>query len=166
MPPMGDVLSAGELRDLVEYLAGRRDVPPDVPLGGLKAQAAETGMGCVAVDRACSGSGLHVAGRDVARGVGVVSPSRLVYAIPAGSAAFVGRVGLDDSGRGGQVEFRLMVDGRTAWRSGPVRAGRQVRIDLALPADAARLELIVDDGGTAGGTAADWLEVGFVKVVR
>jgi mono/diheme cytochrome c family protein len=166
MPPMGDVLSAGELRDLVEFLAGRRDVPPDVPLGGLKAQAAETGMGCVAVDRACSGSGLHVAGRDVARGVGVVSPSRLVYAIPAGSAAFVGRVGLDDSGRGGQVEFRLMVDGRTAWRSGPVRAGRQVRIDLALPADAARLELIVDDGGTAGGTAADWLEVGFVKVVR
>jgi hypothetical protein len=120
-------------------------------------------MGCVAVDRACSGSGLRVAGRDVARGVGVISPSRLLYAIPAGSVAFVGLAGLDDSGRGGQVEFRVKVDGRLVWRSGPVRAGRQVRLSVPLPADATRLELIVDDGGTAGGTGADWLEVGFVK---
>jgi hypothetical protein len=160
---MGEVLSAGELRDLVEFLAGRRDVPPDLPLGGIHAETAETGMGCVAVDRACSGSGLRVAGRDVARGVGVISPSRLLYAIPAGSVAFVGLAGLDDSGRGGQVEFRVKVDGRLVWRSGPVRAGRQVRLSVPLPADATRLELIVDDGGTAGGTGADWLEVGFVK---
>jgi cytochrome c553 len=163
MPAMGEVLSAGELRDLVEFLAGRRDVPPDLPLGGIHAETAETGMGCVAVDRACSGSGLRVAGRDVARGVGVISPSRLLYAIPAGSVAFVGLAGLDDSGRGGQVEFRVKVDGRLVWRSGPVRAGRQVRLSVPLPADATRLELIVDDGGTAGGTGADWLEVGFVK---
>jgi hypothetical protein len=120
-------------------------------------------MGCVAVDHACSGSGLRVAGRDVARGVGVISPSRLLYAIPAGSVAFVGLAGLDDSGRGGQVEFRVKVDGRLVWRSGPVRAGRQVRLSVPLPADATRLELIVDDGGTAGGTGADWLEVGFVR---
>ena len=165
MPPMGDVLSAGELRDLVEFLAGRRDVPPDLPLGGIKAETAETGMGCVAVDRACSGSGLRVAGHDVARGVGVISPSRLLYAIPAGSAAFVGLAGLDDSGRGGQVEFRVKVDGRLVWRSGPVRAGRKVRLSVPLPDDALQLELIVDDSGTAGGTGADWLEVGFVKGV-
>jgi hypothetical protein len=163
MPPAGDVLSHVELRDLVEFLAGRRDVTPDLPLGGIRAETSETGMGCVAVDRSCSGTGLRVAGRDVARGVGVVSPSRLVYAIPPGSAGFVGRAGLDDSGRGGQVEFRVKVDGRVVWRSGPVRAGREVRLNLPLPADASRLELIVDDGGTAGGTGADWLEVGFVK---
>jgi hypothetical protein len=36
---------------------------------------------------------------------------------------------------------------------------------VPLPADAARLELIVDDGGTAGGTGADWLDVGFVKAL-
>jgi hypothetical protein len=101
----------------------------------------------------------------VARGVGVVSPSRLLYAIPSGSAGFVGRAGLDDSGRGGQVEFRVKVDGRLVWRSGPVRAGRQVRIDVPLPAEASRLELIVADAGTAGGAGADWLEVGFVKRV-
>ena len=165
MPAMGEVLSAGELRDLVEFLSGRRDVSPDLPLGGIHAETAETGMGCVAVDRACSGSGLRVAGRDVARGVGVISPSRLLYAIPAGSVAFVGLAGLDDSGRGGQVEFRVKVDGRLMWRSGPVRAGRQVRLSVPLPADATRLELIVDDGGTAGGTGADWLEVGFVKAL-
>jgi hypothetical protein len=97
--------------------------------------------------------------------VGVVSPSRLVYAIPLGSVAFVGLAGLDDSGRGGQVEFRVKVDGRMLWRSGPVRAGRKVRVSVPLPADAARLELIVDDGGTAGGTGADWLDVGFVKAL-
>jgi len=163
MPPAADVLTPGELRDLVEYLAGRRDVPPDLPLGGLRAEAVETAMGCVAVDRACTGAGLRVAGRDVARGVGVISPSRLLYAIPSGSVEFVGRAGLDDSGRGGQVEFRVKVDGRLVWRSGPVRAGRQVRIDVPLPAGASRLELIVDDGGTAGGAGADWLEAGFVK---
>jgi quinoprotein glucose dehydrogenase len=163
MPPMGDVLSPDELRDVVEFLASRRDIPPDVPLGSIAPRTAETGLGCVAVDRACSGSALRVAGRDVARGVGVVSPSRLVYAIPAGSVEFVGRAGLDDSGRGGQVEFRVLVDGRTVWRSGPVRAGREVRLTVPLPPEAARLELIVDDGGSAGGTGADWLDVGFVK---
>jgi HEAT repeat protein/glucose/arabinose dehydrogenase len=163
MPPAGELLGPGELRDLVEFLAGRRDVPPDLPLGGIKTEDVETGLGCVAVDRACTGSGLRVAGRDVERGVGVISPSRLVYAIPAGSVAFVGRAGLDDTARGGQVEFRVRVDGRLAWRSGPVRAGRQVRISVPLPADATRLELVVDDGGTAGGTGADWLEVGFMK---
>jgi hypothetical protein len=163
MPPMGDVLSPDELRDVVEFLASRRDIPPDVPLGSIAPRTAETGLGCVAVDRACSGSALRVAGRDVARGVGVVSPSRLVYAIPAGSVEFVGRAGLDDSGRGGQVEFRVLVDGRTVWRSGPVRAGREVRLTAPLPPEAARLELIVDDGGSAGGTGADWLDVGFVK---
>src|SRR5205814_9808840 len=100
---------------------------------------------------------------EVAHGVGVISPSRLTYAIPAGSVEFVGRAGLDDSGRGGQVEFRAVVDGRTVWRSGPVRAGREVRLTVPLPPEAARLELIVDDGGTAGGTIADWLDVGFVR---
>ena len=166
MPPAGDALSPGELRDLVEFLAGHRDQTPDLPLGGLKAESEETGLGCVRVDRACSGSGLRVAGRDVERGVGVVSPSRLVYAIPSGSTAFVGSAGLDDSGRGGQVEFRVKVDGKLVWRSGPVRAGRQVRVSAPLPADAAKLELVVDDGGTAGGTAADWLGAGFVKGLR
>jgi len=36
---------------------------------------------------------------------------------------------------------------------------------VPLPDDALQLELIVDDSGTAGGTGADWLEVGFVKGV-
>ena len=166
MPPAGDALSPVELRDLVEFLAGHRDQTPDLPLGGLKAESEETGLGCVRVDRACSGSGLRVAGRDVERGVGVVSPSRLVYAIPSGSTAFVGSAGLDDSGRGGQVEFIIRVDGKLLWRSGPVRAGRQVRVSAPLPADAAKLELVVDDGGTAGGTAADWLGAGFMKGLR
>jgi HEAT repeat protein/glucose/arabinose dehydrogenase/mono/diheme cytochrome c family protein len=163
MPPMGETLSAGELRDVVEFLAGRIDVAPDVPLGGLVAETAESAFGCVTVDRACPGGGLRVAGRDVARGVGVVSPARLVYAIPAGSARFVGRAGLDDGGRGGQVEFVVRVDGRVAWRSGPVRAGRMVRLSVPLPPAASRLELRVDDGGTAGGSAADWLDAGFTR---
>ena len=165
MPPMGDALSETDLRDLLEFLAARRDVTPDLPLGGMRTVEAETGAGCVAVNRACSGSGLRVAGHDVARGMGVVSPSRLLYAIPSGSVALVGRAGLDDNGLGGQVEFRVRVDGRLVWRSGAVRAGRQVRVYVPLPVDAEKLELIVDDSGTAGGTGADWLDVGFVRAL-
>jgi len=44
-----------------------------------------------------------------------------------------------------------------------VRAGRMVRLSVPLPPAASRLELRVDDGGTAGGSAADWLDAGFTR---
>jgi cytochrome c553 len=164
MPAMAGVLSEFELRDLVEFLATRRDEAPDGPLATRTEARTRGRFDCVAVDRACNGQPLSVAGHEVPRGVGVIAPSRLVYAVPAGSRAFVGLAGVDDGSHGGEVEFVVNVNGRPAWRSGAVRVGRKVRIHVPLGPGASSLELVVL--GTGGGSLhahADWLEVGFVR---
>jgi mono/diheme cytochrome c family protein len=164
MPPMGELLTPRELRDLVEYLATRRDVAPDAYLGGLAAEQVVSRRDCLAVDRTCRGGRLRVAGHEFAHGVGAIAPSRLVYAVPPGSRAFVGLAALDDVSHSGQVEFSVLVDGREVWRSGAVRPGRSMRIYLELPPDAARLELRARDTGY-GAIHSDvsWLEAGFLR---
>ena len=74
-------------------------------------------------------------------------------------------MGIDDSTGGrGSVEFRVLVDGRERWASGPIRGGAPpvpVSIDLA---GAKRLELLVDFGEGADVLGhADWLDARLLK---
>jgi quinoprotein glucose dehydrogenase len=164
MPPMKDTLHPGEIRDVIEFLAARRDFVPAIPLGELAAVSATTGFGRIGAGRSCMDNPLRVAGKAYARGIGVHAPSRLVYEVPAGAKGFVSRVGVDDEARAGRVGFEVWVDGRKAWGSGPIRAGTIDRTYVEIPAGARRIELRVDDGGDGtNGDHADWCEAGFVK---
>jgi mono/diheme cytochrome c family protein len=164
MPNMGGLLTLSQLRDLVEYLASRRDQAPDMPLGALSPETVAKGPGCVRVNRSCVGAGgLRVGGRSFVSGVSVASPSRLTYLIPSGFRAFVGSAGLDDAASGRIVEFQAKLDGRLAWNSGPMRQGRLVRFCVPVPEGARRLELIVlDRSASAEASVADWIHVGFL----
>ncbi|HTR96520.1 MAG TPA: NPCBM/NEW2 domain-containing protein, partial [Candidatus Acidoferrales bacterium] len=160
MPPMSGLLSPFELRDVIEYLASRREVEPDVPLPPVPAALASA----THVDRSWGGAPLRVGGRVVAHGLGVQSPWRLEVPAPPGMHAFVARVGLDDEAPGGLVGFEVRVDGRTAWKSPPMRRGQIARAWAALPPGTRRVELLVDDGGNGiAEDHADWLEPGFAR---
>lgn len=164
MPPMREVLNPGEMRDVIEYLASRRDTVPDLALDSLDPELATTGAGRVGIDRNSGGGELHVAGRSFARGVGVHAPSRLIYKVPADARTFVAKVGLDDAAPGGQVGFEVRVDGRSLWKSAALKFGRLARAYAAIPEGASRIELIVDDGGNGvASDDADWVDAGFLR---
>jgi hypothetical protein len=116
-------------------------------------------------DRNVTGGLLRSGGRLYLKGLGVHSAARLSYALDGAYRRFEAKVGIDDSTGGrGSVEFRVLVDGRQRWASGPVRGGAPpapVSIDLA---GGKRLDLVVDYGeGADVLDHADWLDARLVK---
>ncbi len=110
-------------------------------------------------DRNATGGLLRCGGRLCLKGLGVHSAARLSYALDPAHRRFQADVGIDDSTGGrGSVEFRILVDGRQRWASGPVRGGDPplpVSIDIA---GGKRLDLIVDYGERGDQLdRADWL---------
>jgi hypothetical protein len=163
MPPMRDLLRPAELRDVIAYLASRREAEPDIPVSALEPPAATSG-GSPARDRSAQGGPLQVAGRAFAHGMGVRAPSRLVFAVPEGARGFVARVGLDDASPGGLVGFEVRVDGRSAWKSAPLKHGQLAHAFAAIPPGARTIELLVDDGGNGiANDIANWAGAGFVR---
>ncbi|MFN8586745.1 MAG: NPCBM/NEW2 domain-containing protein [Candidatus Eisenbacteria bacterium] len=144
MPPMFGTLTPHELRDVIAWLATRREDVPGVPLPG------------------DAGVTPRLAGRTFASGLRMGANQRRTFAVPAGALAFVAVCGVDDASPGGQVGFAVRVDGRTLWRSGARRHGALARVHVPLPPGARVLELVVDDGGNgtandvAGWAAAGW----------
>lgn len=159
MPPMFGVLAPGEVRDVIAFLATRREAMPNVALGApLEASAAPAG------DRSADGLPLRLEGRTFARGFGVRAPHRMTFAVPAGARAFVAKCGVDDASPGGMAGFSVRVDGQLAWASGPRKLGALARVYVPLPAGASRIELVVDDGGNGpANDVADWAEPGYLK---
>ncbi len=94
---------------------------------------------------------LRLGGRVYARGVSMFSGTTVAYDLRGkGFRRFVASVGVDDAGPRGAVEFEVLLDGRSAWRSGPVRALPAGKDPLPVPPvdlrAAARLELRVHAG--------------------
>ncbi len=89
---------------------------------------------------------LRVGGRTYLRGVSCFSGTTLAYDLSGSPVrAFVATVGVDDGGPRGAVEFEVLLDGKSAWRSGVVRREPVVmpRLDLA---GAKTLSLVVHAG--------------------
>ena len=139
---------------------------PVVRLPGMKPrQAVHTPfLGAVrppVVDGSIGGGPLIVAGRWTASGLGVTSRTRMTWALGRHHRRFCARVAIDDSADGaGDVVFRVLVDGRAAWSSGPLtgrdRPKRVGPIDLE---GAGSLTLEVDYGRRAdAGDHAVWLD--------
>ncbi|MEC7557461.1 MAG: NPCBM/NEW2 domain-containing protein [Planctomycetota bacterium] len=113
------------------------------------------------IDGSIGGGPLEVGGRWSASGLGMTSRTRMTWPLDGRHRWFCSRVAIDDTaGDSGDVVFRVLVDGRSAWSSGPVRGGRKPRIigpvDLA---GARKLTLVVEYGRRADvGDHAAWLD--------
>jgi hypothetical protein len=118
------------------------------------------------VDRAVTGAELRVGGSSFRRGIGTHAPTRLVFdlgAIPR-FRRLRGSVGVDDSSLShpeharGSVQFRVLLDGQSAWESRVVRGGDA---PIALPplelGGARELVLEADPVEDLRGDRADWL---------
>ncbi|MCG8584111.1 MAG: NPCBM/NEW2 domain-containing protein [Pirellulales bacterium] len=116
------------------------------------------------------GGELRCRGQLYLKGVGVHSASVLTYRVPEGTKRLVGRIGIDDSARGGgSVVFRVFVDdGSGKWQrkfeSKAIRGTdppEDISIDLT---DARQISLMVDfaDRGDVL-DHADWLDIAFVR---
>ncbi len=116
-------------------------------------------------DRNVTGGLLRCSDRLYLKGIGVHSAAGLTYELDRPWSRFEAETGIDDSTAGrGSVGFRVFVDGKQTYASGPVRGGeapRHVSVDLT---GAKRLNLLVDYG-EAGDVMdhADWLEARLVK---
>jgi hypothetical protein len=110
-------------------------------------------------DRSVTGQWLRCGGRLWLKGLGVHSEAHLVYDLDRPYNRFQADAGIDDStgGRGSAV-FRVLVDGKQKFVSGPVRGGSPpvpISVDLA---GAKRIELVADFGERADLLGqADWL---------
>lgn len=83
-----------------------------------------------------------------AHGIGTTSRSEIVWSLEGmNGAAFHTQFGIDDAGATGTAIFRVLVDGKEHFSSGPVRSGQAVRTTPAIPVgDAKTLSLIVEFG--------------------
>jgi hypothetical protein len=117
------------------------------------------------VDRNVTGGLLRAGERLHLKGLGVHSAARLTYSLGGNYREFLADIAIDDStGGSGSVGFRVFVDGKLKFTSGPVRGGMvplPVRVSVS---GSRRLDLIVDYG-EAGDVLdhADWLDARLLR---
>jgi hypothetical protein len=136
-----------------------------VPLGALKPAEVKTVpfFSTIRPPRwgaSLTGGPLRIGRRSYLDGWGVESRTEIAYDLAGQYAFFHCDVGLDEEvGDGGSVEFSIELDGRTAWRSGPL-TGAMPPLRVRLPlAGAKSLRLIADfDRDAHVLDHADWAE--------
>jgi len=117
------------------------------------------------IDRSVTGGRLRCAGHTYLTGLGMHTSATLTYRLDGDYHRFQSEVGVDDSTGGrGSVHFRVFVDGREQFTSGPVRGGEPPQdVDLDING-ADRLDLVVDFAERAHVLDhANWLDARLVK---
>lgn len=106
----------------------------EIPLSALDLNLMSQGWGRPVVNRNVVKQPLRIAGREFSEGVGTHAVSALYVELDGKAEKFSAFVGVDESaGRRGSVQFRVYLDGRTAFDSGVMRGGeppRPVEVDL------------------------------------
>ncbi len=118
-------------------------------------------------DASISGQPLSIAGRRYAKGLGTHAPGEMVFALERKYKRFVACAGVDDAAPPlGTMVFKVLLDGREAFNSGPVRrgqAGQAIDLDVSRVAE---LRLVVTDGGDGvGGDHGDWANAAIDDVI-
>jgi alpha-galactosidase len=117
-------------------------------------------------DKSVDGNPIRIAGQTFQRGVGTHADSLLYVKLAGGSRRFTAMVGVDDeAGRLGSVQFRILADGKEAYKSGLIKSGQAARpVDL----DVTGVDLLVlAVGAGADGINydhADWANAAFEVV--
>jgi hypothetical protein len=115
-------------------------------------------------DRSVSGGPLRLGGKLLAKGLGMHSPARITYDLPASVKRFDAEVAIDaEAGQRGSVVFRVFVDdGSGAWQerlATPVVRGGQPPLPVTVDVSGAkRISLLVDYADRGDELDhADWL---------
>jgi alpha-galactosidase len=107
-----------------------------VPLSALDLHKMRQGWGAAQVDRSVTGKPLSIGRETFEHGVGTHAESILYVQLNGGTRRFAAKVGVDNSqeGKPGSVEFRVIADGKTLFRSGVMKPGdaaKTVDVDLS-----------------------------------
>ena len=121
------------------------------------------------MDAAVHGGPLTTRAGPVARGIGVLAPTRMEWQLSENDERFLGAVAVDAStlrlGVRGSVRFAVELDGKRVWQS-PVLTGADAAVDVP-PLDlkgAQTLALVAEDSGDGfAGDRANWLRARIVR---
>ena len=136
------------------------------------------GYGSIQLDKSSAGNTLTLRGENgesvpYERGIGTHADSTLIYNIDgAGYTRFQAFVGVDqevatDAGNYPNLVFEVKVDGVSLFKSGTMYVETpQAEIDVAIPADAKEIRLIVTQALNSNWSAhADWADAKFSKTL-
>src|SRR5580698_9440912 len=129
-------------------------------LSSLDISQMTTGWSVAKANREISNGPLSIHGRKFDNGVGTHATSKFRVKLDGHAKSFTAEVGVDDSaGNQGSVEFIVIGDGKTLWRSGVLKGGSPaVPVDVNLK-DVNILTLQVTDGGDGeSNDHADWAD--------
>ena len=109
-----------------------------VPLSTLDLHKMKQGWGEAKIDQSVTGKLLVIGGQTFEHGVGTHAVSVFFVQLNGGTSRFSAKVGVDDSQKGnpGSVEFRVIADGKTLFKSGVMKPGdaaKSVDVDLTAP---------------------------------
>jgi hypothetical protein len=105
---------------------------------------------------AFGGLPISIGGQKFENGLGVHSPSKIVFPLEGKYTTFHVVPGPDDS-HAGTMEMKILVDDKQVWTSGQVSKSGYSPTPLDLPvAGAKTLTLVVEDCGQNGGDHASW----------
>jgi alpha-galactosidase len=133
----------------------------EIRLSALDLSAATQGWGHPTADRSVEGHRLTIGGRTFDHGFGTHADSRLVVDLKGAARRLTAWVGVDDEKKEGpgSVEFRIIGDGRTLWKSGVMRGNQPAkRVDLDLTGVRKLILHVGDAGDGINSDHADWAE--------
>ena len=115
-------------------------------------------------DKGVEGKPISVGGKKFLRGLGVHAESNISFPLNGRFSAFHVVPGPDDAHHG-QLEMKILVDGKEVFASGKVRSPTFKAKPITVPVNGANeLTLIVTDGGEGiGGDHASWADAYLVK---
>jgi len=131
-----------------------------IRLSSLDLKQMTSGWSEAKADVGIAGKSLSVGGKKYSHGVGTHAASKFRINLSGQAKRFTAQVGVDDSaGKKGSVEFIVMGDGRSLWKSGVLIGGQPAKaVDVSI-AGIQTLELRVTDGGDdSSNDHADWAE--------
>lgn len=114
-------------------------------------------------DLSVNGNPLQINGTSYQKGLGTHAGSTLLIKLAGGSTRFKAVIGLDDEvdNKGGQVQFKILVDGKQAFSS-PVLSHNSDAVNVDIPLENAdNMVLIVDSLGANTFDHADWANAYF-----
>ena len=124
-------------------------------------------------DRSFAGSELRMRGVQYDRGVGVQTPSQLLYRLEPEYYRFVAVAGVDDAviahdfgmhrANHPKIVFRILVDGTIVAESPVIRACQTWRFNVEIPTGSSFISLVGMNGGEGNqDNLADWANAGFL----
>jgi alpha-galactosidase len=135
-----------------------------VPLGSLDLSKIKQGWGEPKVDQSVMDTPLSIGGKTFEHGFGTHAESRLYVKLDGGASRFTAKVGVDDNRKGqpASVEFRVLADGKTLFKSGVMKPGDAAKtVDVDLRGAKMALLFVGTGGDGPDHDHADWADAQF-----